>query len=131
MQYIIMLLIVLGLALADYITGFIKAYCKDDIKSIKMRKGGLNKLGEIIVMLTACGLDIGIHELGKYYQAVELSNITGAITAVLVFAYITVMEIVSIFENYAEINPEAQWVLKIVKKLRTVNGGQSDENKNN
>lgn len=113
-----MILIIIGLAVADYVTGFIKAYCKDDICSSKMRKGGLNKLGEIIVMVTACGLDIGIHELGKYYQAAELSDIAGAITAVMVFIYITIMEIVSIFENYAEINPEAQWALRIIRKLK-------------
>lgn len=118
MQYIIMLLIVIGLAIADYITGLIKAYIKDDICSKKMRKGGLNKLGEIIVMLTACGLDIGIHKLGHYYQAAELSNIAGAITAVMIFGYITVMELVSILENYGEINPEASWVIKIIKKFR-------------
>ena len=118
MQYIIMLLIVIGLAIADYLTGIIKAYCKNDICSSKMRKGGLNKLGEIIIMLTACGLDIGIHALGKYYQAVELSDIAGAVTAVMVFAYITVMEIISIFENYSEINPEAKWTLKFIRKLK-------------
>ena len=109
-----MLLIIIGLATADYLTGIIKAYCKNDICSSKMRKGGLNKLGEIIIMLTACGLDIGIHALGKYYQAVELSDIAGAVTAVMVFTYITVMEIVSIFETYAEINPEAKWALKFM-----------------
>ena len=118
MQYIIMLLIVIGLAIADYLTGIIKAYCKNDICSSKMRKGGLNKLGEIIIMLTACGLDIGIHALGKYYQAVELSDIAGAVTAVMVFSYITIMEIISIFENYAEINPEAKWTLKFIRKLK-------------
>ena len=128
MQYIIMLLIVIGLAIADYLTGIIKAYCKNDICSSKMRKGGLNKLGEIIIMLTACGLDIGIHALGKYYQAVELSDIAGAVTAVMVFAYITVMEIISIFENYAEINPEAKWTLKFIKKLKLFKEeGNSDE----
>lgn len=121
MQYIIMLLIIIGLAIADFITGYIKAYCKDDICSKKMRKGGLNKLGEIIVMLVACGLDIGIHELGKYYQASELSDVAGAITAVAVFIYITLMEVVSIFENYAEINPEAQWALRIIRKLKNTN----------
>lgn len=132
MQYIIMLLIVIGLAIADYLTGIIKAYCKNDICSSKMRKGGLNKLGEIIVMLTACGLDIGIHALGKYCQAVELSDIAGAVTAVMVFAYITIMEIISIFENYAEINPEAQWALKFIKRLKNFEMEEnSDENKNN
>lgn len=118
MQYIIMLLIVIGLASADYITGLIKAYCTNTLASSKMRRGGLNKLGEIVVMTSACGLDIGIHALGKYYQAAELSDIAGTVTAALVFGYITIMEIVSIFENYAEINPEAQWALKIIKRLK-------------
>ena len=129
MQYIIMLLIVSGLAIADYLTGIIKAYCKNDICSSKMRKGGLNKLGEIIIMLTACGLDIGIHALGKYYQAVELSDIAGAVTAVMVFAYITVMEIISIFENYSEINPEAKWTLKFIRKLKLFKEEENSDEK--
>lgn len=124
-----MLLIVIGLAIADYLTGIIKAYCKNDICSSKMRKGGLNKLGEIIIMLTACGLDIGIHALGKYYQAVELSDIAGAVTAVMVFAYITVMEIISIFENYAEINPEAKWALKFIRKLKLFKEEENSDEK--
>lgn len=118
MQYIIMLLIVIGLAAADFLTGLIKAYIKNDLSSAKMRKGGLNKLSEIIVMTSACGLDIGIKALGAYYQAAELSAIAGKITAVAVFIYITIMEVVSLFENYAEINPDAQWALNIVKKLK-------------
>ena len=118
MQYIIMLMIIVGLAAADYLTGIIKAYCKNEICSRKMRKGGLNKLGEIIVMTAACGLDIGINALGKYYEAAELSAIAGKITAVAVFIYITVMEVVSLFENYTEINPDAQWALKIIRRLK-------------
>ena len=39
MKYIIMLIIVIGLALADFDTGWIKAYCKGDVRSSKMRKG--------------------------------------------------------------------------------------------
>lgn len=118
MQYIIMLMIIIGLAAADYLTGIIKAYCKNEICSRKMRKGGLNKLGEIIVMTAACGLDIGINALGKYYEAAELSAIAGKITAVAVFIYITIMEVVSLFENYVEINPDAQWALKIIRRLK-------------
>lgn len=127
MKYIIMLLIVIGLALADYLTGSIKAYCNNSISSSKMRKGGLNKLAEIIVMTASCGLDIGINALGKYYQAVELSEIAGTITAIVVFVYISAMEVVSIFENYAEINPDAQWACKIVKRLKIFNN-KEDKN---
>ncbi len=121
MQYIIMILVVIGLAISDYITGIIKAYCTSSLCSSKMRKGGLNKLCEILVMLTACGLDIGIHELGRYYQSDKLADIAGAVTAVMVFTYITVMEVVSIFENYAEINPDAQWALRIIRRLKNNN----------
>lgn len=126
MRYIIMLLIVIGLAIADYLTGVIKAYCKNDISSSKMRKGGLNKLGEIIVMTAACGLDIGINALGKYYESAELSAVAGKITAIAVFIYIMVMEVVSLFENYAEINPDAQWVLAIVKRLKSFNNDKEE-----
>lgn len=128
MQYIIMLLIIIGLAAADYLTGIIKAYCKNEICSRKMRKGGLNKLGEIIVMTAACGLDIGINALGKYYEAAELSTIAGKITAVAVFIYITIMEVVSLFENYAEINPDAQWALKIIRRLKNFEEDNDNEN---
>ena len=128
MQYIIMLMIIIGLAAADYLTGIIKAYCKNEICSRKMRKGGLNKLGEIIVMTAACGLDIGINALGKYYEAAELSAIAGKITAVVVFIYITIMEVVSLFENYAEINPDAQWALKIIRRLKNFEEEKDNEN---
>ncbi len=87
-----MLLVMVGLANADYTTGIIKAYCTSGLCSSKMGKGGLNKLCEIIVMTTS-----------------------------LVFTYIRPprkLEIVSIFENYAEINPDAQLTLKIIKRLK-------------
>ena len=128
MQYIIMLMIIVGLAAADYLTGIIKAYCKNEICSRKMRKGGLNKLGEIIVMTAACGLDIGINALGKYYESAELSAIAGKITAIAVFIYITIMEVVSLFENYAEINPDAQWALKIIRRLKNFEEDNDNEN---
>ncbi len=118
MNYIIMLLIVIGLAIADFATGFIKAYCTDSVQSSKMRKGGLNKIGEIIVMCVAIGIDIGIDQLGAYYNHEELSGIAGLITAVAVFAYIVIMELVSILENYASINSNAKWVKNFIQKLK-------------
>lgn len=118
MNYLIMILIIIGLAAVDFLTGWMKAYIKNDVSSSKMRKGGVNKLCEIVVMCTACGLDIGIGFLGDYYQTQELAGITGAIAAVAVFGYIAVMELVSILENYAEINPDAAWVGKLIQRLR-------------
>lgn len=123
MQYVIMLIIVAWLAIADFITGMIKAYVTGTLNSSKMRKGGVNKVGELIVMITACGLEAGIKALGKYYHtSKELAAITGTITAILVFSYITVMEIISILENYAEINPDsAGWITKLLKRLKCNN----------
>ena len=115
MKYIIMILIVVGLALSDFITGFIKGCITDRPRSAKMRKGGLNKLLEITVMVTVCGLEIGIEFLGAYYDAEKFSSIAGTLTAVGVFCYIVLMECVSILENYVACNPRAGWAKKIVK----------------
>ncbi len=120
MQYLIMLAIVLGLAVSDFITGMIKGYVTGTLNSQKMRKGGLNKICELVVMSTACGLEIGINKLGAYYDKAELATITGAIAAIVVFGYIVIMEIISILENYAEINPDAVWIAKVLKRLKNV-----------
>lgn len=130
MQYIIMLAIVTGLAASDFVTGIIKGYVTGTLNSTKMRKGGLNKIGEIIVMGTACGLEIGIKELGRYYSADELAKITGTITAILVFGYIVIMEAISILENYAEINPDAAgWITKLLKRLKNAPKNEKEEEK--
>jgi phage-related holin len=118
MKYVIMLAIVVGLALADFVTGLIKAAIAHDVSSQKMRVGGLHKVMEIIVMATACGLEIGIRELGHFYDEPKLAAVTGAFAAGAVFVYIVAMEIISILENYVEANPEAKWAAGIVKKLR-------------
>ena len=120
MQYLIMLAIVLGLAVSDFITGMIKGYVTGTLNSQKMRKGGLNKICELVVMSTACGLEIGINKLGAYYDKAELATITGAVAAIVVFGYIVIMEIISILENYAEINPDAVWIAKVLKRLKNV-----------
>ena len=130
MQYVIMLAIVLGLALVDFIFGFLKGYVKHNISSSKMRQGGVNKLCELLIMLTACGLEIGIQALGKYYSSDSLetfTNIMGVLAALAVCGYITIMEIVSILENYAEINRNAKWVKKILKFLKVVESNEEDE----
>lgn len=119
MQYIIMFLIVAGLALADFLTGYIKARCQDNVQSKQMRIGGLHKFAELVVMGTAIGLDIGMRYLGKYFQSQQLADITGAITAIGIFGYITMMEIISILENYADINPKAAgWIGRLLKNLK-------------
>ena len=132
MQYIIMLAIVLGLALVDFIFGFLKGYVKHNINSQKMRQGGVNKLCELIIMATACGLEIGIQALGRYYASGSLETFTrimGVLAALAVCGYITVMEIVSILENYAEINKNAKWVKRVLRFLKVVENDEKEEKK--
>lgn len=131
MQYVIMLAIVLGLALVDFIFGFLKGYVKRNISSSKMRQGGVNKLCELLIMLTACGLEIGIQALGKYYSSGSLeifTKIMGVLAALAVCGYITLMEIISILKNYAEINPNAKWVRRILKFLKVVESEEEEGN---
>lgn len=129
MQYVIMLIIVAWLAIADFVTGLIKAYVTGTLNSTKMRKGGVNKVGELMVMTTACGLEAGIKALGKYYDtSKELAAITGTAAAILVFGYIVIMELISILENYAEINPDsAGWITKLLKRLKNNNNDKEDK----
>lgn len=123
MQYIIMLAIVLGLAIVDFLFGFFKACVTKSVSSSKMRRGGISKLCEIIIMATTCGLEIAIQALGQYYVSgltETFTKIMGVIAALVVCGYITLMEIVSIFENYVVINPNAKWAKGILKVLKAV-----------
>lgn len=128
MQYIIMMAIVLWMAVADIVTGLIKAYVTNTLDSTKMRKGALNKIGELIVMTTGCGLEAGIKALGRYYDTTEnLAKITGTAAAIVIFSYILVMELISILENYAEFNPEAVWARSLLKKLKKIHNYDNDK----
>ena len=132
MQYVIMMIVVAWLAIADFLTGMFKAYVTGTLNSSKMRKGGINKIGELVVMTTACGLEAGINALSRYYDiSKELAAITGTVTAILIFTYITVMEMISILENFAAINPNASgWVTKLLNHLKD-REEKSNTNENN
>lgn len=126
MQYIIMFIIVVGLSLSDILTGWIKAHVIDDYRSGTMRKGLYRKVAEWLIMLTSIGLEIGLKFLGQYYNSEQLANFAGAVTAISIFVYISIMELISILENFGEINPEMAWIKPILKKL----GKFSDSDKN-
>ena len=132
MQYIIMIAVVIGLAAADFVTGIIKGYVTNTLSSTKMRKGGMNKLAEITIMATVCGLEIGIKMLGRYYgeNVAEYAEILGMVTAIGTFGYIVLMELLSMLENYVEINPDATWAKKIIKKLKANHELEADKERN-
>lgn len=120
LRYVVMFCIVVGLALSDFVTGFIKACVTNSVESSKMRKGGLNKLSELVVMATACGLEIGIEVLARNSGGEELAKVTGLVCASAIFGYIAFMEVISILENYAAINPQANgWISRLIKKLKS------------
>ncbi|MBQ1538495.1 MAG: phage holin family protein [Ruminococcus sp.] len=125
-KYIIMFLIVLGLAFADFVTGYIKARCRDEVSSKALRIGGLHKIAELVIMATAIGLTVGLDMLGRYYDDTRLTDVAGMFTALSVFVYITVMELISILENFAAITPEAKWARKILKRLKNY---ENEDNK--
>lgn len=127
MQYLIMICVVIGLAAADFLTGIIKAYAKNDLSSAKMRSGGLNKLVELIILATACGLEHGVRLLGRYQDSALLGAVTGTVAAGLVFAYIVMMELISILENFGEICPDAAWVRRLIRRLRTIERKDRDK----
>ena len=138
MKYLIMITIVIGLAASDFLTGLLKAYCKSDVASKAMRLGGIHKIAEVIVMCVACGLEIGLQMLGQFYSvgadgelAQKLATVSGMVASLLVFLYIVVMELISILENYSEINPEAKWAVHLVKKLRIFQQDQEKEDEKN
>lgn len=127
MKYIIMFMIVLGLAFADFATGYIKARCADRVSSKALRIGGLHKAAELIIMAAAIGLTVGLDMLGKYYTDTRLTDLAGFVTALGVFCYIVVMELVSILENFAEITPEAKWARKIINRLKNYENDKGDK----
>lgn len=128
MQYLIMLMIVIGLAIADWLTGFIKGYASGTVSSKVMRTGGVKKLAEIIVMLVGIGIDIAIQYLSIYYPNYEwLGSVLGNVCAIGVCGYITIMELVSILENFAAIYPEANWAKAIAKRLTNIDKKEETE----
>lgn len=118
MVYIIMVALVTGLAAADFVTGWASAFIRGDVKSSEMRKGGIRKLAEIVVMAAAIGVNIAVDMIAQYSGAEGVfADIVGAFSAYGVAVYIVLMEIVSILENYVEMNPGAKWASKIMKRL--------------
>lgn len=80
----------------DVLTGLIKALAKEGLNSTVLRKGLFHKLSEIITVFGAALLQHG----AEYIKlGVDFPALIG------VASYICVMELVSIIENIAIVNP--------------------------
>ena len=104
----------------DYLSGITAAASRGDLQSSKMREGLWHKLGEVGAILLAYLVAEEGHYIGLPYQIDLL------IPAVLI--WISVMEITSILENLAILNPDlaSAGFLQIFKKTTEEN----DHNEN-
>ena len=94
----------------DVLTGLIKAMALEGLNSTVLRKGMYHKLSEIIVVIGA-----GLLEYGAEY--INLGIDLPALFAVA--SYICIMELVSILENLAMLNPSLHKLFKpILNKLK-------------
>lgn len=100
--------------LFDILTGIIKALYKEGLNSVYLRQGLFHKLSEVIATVGA-----GLLEYGSRY--IELGVEIPVLNIVAI--YICVMELVSILENLAEVNPKLANLFKpYLEKLKEKDG---------
>ena len=95
----------------DILTGLIKALAKEGLNSTILRKGMYHKLSEILTVFGA-----GLLQYGADYinLGIEIPALIG------VSSYICIMELVSIIENLAILNPSLYKLFKpFLNKLKT------------
>lgn len=94
----------------DIITGLLKALYTNGLNSTVLRKGLFHKLSELIAVGGS-----GLLEYGTQY--IDLGVSLPLLNCVSV--YVCVMELISILENLAEVNPELNKLFKpFLEKLK-------------
>lgn len=83
--------------LLDVLSGLVRAIMLSNLSSSKMREGLMHKFAYIIVLVLSYMI-----ELGQPYTGVKIDF--PLITTVV--AFVVISEIMSIFENCCEMNPE-------------------------
>lgn len=97
--------------LFDIVTGIIKALYCDGLNSTYLRKGLFHKLSELIAVVGAYLLEYGIQYINLGFDVPLLKATT---------AYICLMELISILENLAIVNPSLGRFFKpYLEKLKT------------
>ena len=104
--------------LFDIVTGIIRALYNEGLNSTNLRKGLFHKLTELIAVLGAYLLEYGIQYIQLGFDVPLLKATT---------AYICLMELISILENLASVNPALGRFFKpYLEKLKT-KGDEKDE----
>ena len=105
----------------DILTGLIKALAKDGLNSTILRKGMYHKLSEILTVIGAGLLQYGANYINL---GIEIPALIG------VASYICIMELVSIVENLAMLNPALYKLFKpFLNKLKTEENTKEKEEK--
>lgn len=114
-------IVVGGFILFDILTGLIKALYRNGVNSTYLRQGLYHKASEIIAVVGSGLLQYGI----KYVNlGVDVPLLT------VVSVYICVMELVSILENLAEVNPALAKLFKpYLEKLKGKEGTENGDKK--
>lgn len=106
----IKLFVALGFIAGDIITGIIKAIGTTGLNSTILRKGLIRKSTEIITLVGAWGVDLGIAALNIPVQFEVLTFIC---------VYLCIMELISMLENLGEVNPVlARLFTPYIQKLK-------------
>lgn len=92
-----------GFILFDVLSGLLKAFYKGDLNSSRLREGLYHKASECLALIGSGLLNYGC-------RMVDLDIDLPLLPAV--GAYICVMELVSILENIAEVNPNLAKLFK-------------------
>lgn len=104
--------------LFDVVTGVIKALYQNGLNSTYLRKGLFHKLSEILAVVGAFLLEYGI-------QYIELGIDVPLLKATT--AYICLMELISILENLAEVNPILGKLFKPYLEKLKLKGDEQNE----
>lgn len=104
----------------DIITGVVKAAKKGALNSTALRRGMYSKLSEFIAVAGS-----GLMEYGFNYFNYTAIPLMGGVTT-----YICIMELISILENLAEINPNLEKLFKpYLEKIQKLDIEEKGEDK--
>ena len=105
--------------LFDILTGIIKALYKEGLNSTYLRQGLFHKLSEVVAVIGCRLLEYGMNYI---HIGVELPVLN------VVVAYICTMELISIIENIAEVNPMLAKLFKpYLEKLKEQDNDKQEE----
>lgn len=116
---ITMLIIVLIFIAFDVLTGWLKAIATKTANSSIMRKGLFHKLGEIIAIIFGYVCEYTLPYLGVQ-AAIPFAAAIGT--------YIVLMEIASIVENIAKINPSLENIMGDIFSKENFHLNENEQN---